>query len=196
MKLKSGCFLFVCVCVWVAHHTHIWKDVCCNLIISLCRIWSQRCKCQSNASVLVNWIRSQNPNAGLCYWFYLNMSDSLTSLRPVVILLLLLCSFRECSKRAAEQAAAIVCLQSLGVHDGRSKTETAWCQWKSFKSGIEYMQTDTKSSRKISSSWLDPLFFGENTWSTGNRRKTEESSIQLFFSYSSIFPAAHAFLLV
>lgn len=31
----------------------------------------------------------------------------------------------ECSKRAAEQAAAIVCLQSLGVHDGRSKTETA-----------------------------------------------------------------------
>lgn len=109
------------------------------------------------------------------------MSDSLNSLRPVVILLLLLCSFRECSKRAAEQAAAIVCLQSLGVHDGRSKTETAWCQWKSFKSGIEYMQTNTKSSRKNSSSWLDPLFLCENTWSTGNRRRTEESLIQLFF---------------
>jgi len=30
----------------------------------------------------------------------------------------------ECSKKAAEQAAAIVCLQSLGVHDGRSKEET------------------------------------------------------------------------
>ncbi|KAL9976331.1 hypothetical protein ACROYT_G013621 [Oculina patagonica] len=30
----------------------------------------------------------------------------------------------ECSKKAAEQAAAIVCLQSLGVHDGRSKAET------------------------------------------------------------------------
>ncbi|KAJ7365136.1 tRNA-dihydrouridine(20) synthase [NAD(P)+]-like protein [Desmophyllum pertusum] len=30
----------------------------------------------------------------------------------------------ESSKKAAEQAAAIVCLQSLGVHDGRSKAET------------------------------------------------------------------------
>lgn len=126
------------------------------------------------------------------------MSDSLNSLRRVVILLLLLCSFRECSKRAAEQAAAIVCLQSLGVHDGRSKTETAWCQWKSFKSGIEYMQTDTKSSRKNSSSWLDPLFICENTWSTGNRRKTEESVVELFLihihlSCSTRFPSCLLF---
>ncbi|KAJ7381893.1 tRNA-dihydrouridine(20) synthase [NAD(P)+]-like protein [Desmophyllum pertusum] len=30
----------------------------------------------------------------------------------------------ESSKKAAEQGAAIVCLQSLGVHDGRSKAET------------------------------------------------------------------------
>lgn len=30
----------------------------------------------------------------------------------------------ECSKKSAEQAAAIVCLQSLGVHDGRSKDDT------------------------------------------------------------------------
>lgn len=73
--------------------------------------------CQSNASVLVD-SGSQNPNAGLCYWFYLSVCR-------LVVILLLLCSFRECSKKAAEQAAAIVCLQSLGVHDGRSKTEKA-----------------------------------------------------------------------
>lgn len=30
----------------------------------------------------------------------------------------------EGSKKAAEQAAAIVCLQSMGVHDGRLKTES------------------------------------------------------------------------
>ena len=30
----------------------------------------------------------------------------------------------EGSKKAAEQAAAIVCLQSLGVHDGRLKAES------------------------------------------------------------------------
>lgn len=46
------------------------------------------------------------------------------------MLLLLLCWFRECSKKAAEQAAAIVCLQSLGIHDGRSKAETTWDQGK------------------------------------------------------------------
>lgn len=95
-----------------------------------CFIWVHNKKLHQGECISCHLWCSQKVSPVAVFYKFIHNAHFSYLICSVVIPLLLLCCFRECSKKAAEQAAAIVCLQSLGVHDGRSKAETTWDQRK------------------------------------------------------------------